>query len=93
LMPSPVRRILGGLWRWALAAGAALFLTALEIAALGYFPGLPRDTQIVHRVLWQLALPMVLAFLLSIVCAFAYDIKLPESPASHGGTGTAGSVA
>jgi len=56
-------------------AGAVLFLAALEIAGWGYFPGLPPDTEILGGVLWRLAVAIVLAYLLSALCAFAYDIE------------------
>ena len=74
-MPPFLRRVLGGLWRWTLVAGAVLFLVALEIAGWGYFPGLPPDTEILGGVLWRLAVAIVLAYLLSALCAFAHDIE------------------
>jgi len=75
LMPGPMCRVLGGLWRWPLVAGGLLFIAALEIALLGYFPGLPRDREVVLRVLWQLAPGIIAAFLLAYLCGFAGDIE------------------
>jgi len=80
-MPSPVRRVLGRFWRWALAAEVVFFLAALQIATFGYFPVLPRDTQVLHRALIQLGSAIILAFLFSIICAFAYDIEARPRPA------------
>lgn len=74
-MPSSVRRVLGRFWPWALAAEVVFFLAALQIATFGYFPVLPRDTQVLHRALIQLGAAIILAFLFSIICAFAYDIE------------------
>lgn len=78
LMMPALRRALGSLWRWALVAEAVLFLTALEISSVGYFPGLSAERQILVRVLWRLALAIILAILLSIVSAFASDIEARE---------------
>jgi hypothetical protein len=80
-MPSPVRRVLSRFWRWALAAEVVFFLAALQIATFGYFPVLPRDTQVLHRALIQLGSAIILAFLFSIICAFAYDIEARTRPA------------
>jgi hypothetical protein len=75
MIPAKIRRPLGFLWRWALAAGAIQFLAALEIAAIGYFPGLPRDQQIVYRVLLEIGAGILVAFVVSIVSAFAFDVE------------------
>jgi hypothetical protein len=75
ILPSPVRRILARLWRWPLVVGTVLFAIALEIALFGYFPGLPRDQDVVLRFLWDLAPAIIAAFLLSYLCAFARDIE------------------
>jgi hypothetical protein len=83
LIPAKIRRSFGFLWRWALAAGAIQFLAALEIAAIGYFPGLPRDRQIVYRVLLQIGAGIILAFVVSIVSAFAFDV---EAQTRNGGS-------
>jgi amino acid transporter len=80
-MPSSTRRVLGRFCRWALAAEVVFFLAALHIATFGYFPVLPRDTQILHRALIQLGAAIILAFLFSIICAFAYDIEARPRPA------------
>jgi hypothetical protein len=80
-MPSSMRRTLGRLWRWTLAAEVVFFLAALQIATFGYFPELPRDTQVLHRVLIQLGFAIILAFLFSIVCGFAYDVEARSRPA------------
>jgi hypothetical protein len=82
-MPSSMRRTLGRLWRWTLAAEVVFFLAALEIATFGYFPGLPRDTQVLHRVLIQLGSAIILAFLLSMICAFALDVEARSRPSQR----------
>jgi hypothetical protein len=79
LISAKIRRPLSLLWRWALAAGAIQFLAALEIAAIGYFPGLPRDLQIVYRVLLEIGAGILAAFAVSIVSAFAFDIEAQTS--------------
>jgi len=79
-MPPSMRRTLSRLWRWALAAEVVFFLAALQIATFGYFPGLSGDTQVLHRVLIQLGLAVILAFLFSIVCGFAYDVEARSRP-------------
>jgi hypothetical protein len=78
-IPGLVRRALGQTWKWALAASALVFLAALEIAAIGYFPGLPRDTQALTRILWQLAAAIIAAILLAIAGALAADAEARSS--------------
>ncbi len=80
-MPSSMRRVLGRFWRWALVAEVVFFLAALQIATFGYFPALPRDIRILHRALIELGAAIILAFLSSIICAFAYDIEARPRPA------------
>jgi hypothetical protein len=80
-IPSPMRRTLGRLWRWTLAAEVVFFLAALHIATFGYFPGLPRNTQDLHRILIQLGWAIVVALLSSIICGFAYDVEARSHPA------------
>jgi len=79
-MPLSVSRFLGRFWPWSLTAEVVFFLSALQIATFGYFPELPRDTQTLRRVLIQLGAAIILAFLLSIICAFAYDIEARRRP-------------
>jgi hypothetical protein len=75
LLPAPVCRVLGKLWPWALAAAGVLFLAALEIAVVGYGPREPGQTQFLGKVLWRLALAIVLSLLLSFLCGFAHDVE------------------
>jgi len=75
-----MRRALGRLWRWILAAEVVFFLAALQIATFGYFPGLPRNTHDLHRVLIQLGGAIIGAFLSSIICGFAYDLEARLHP-------------
>lgn len=62
MIPAKIRRPLAFLWRWALVAATIQLLVALEIAAVGYLPGLPRDQQIVYRVLLELGAGILVAF-------------------------------
>jgi hypothetical protein len=75
LLPAQLRRSLAWVWLPALIAAAVLFLAALEIAAIGYFPGLPRDTPALTRILWRLAGAIVAAVPLAIIAGFAQDIE------------------
>lgn len=74
LLPRTLRRFLGGLWRWTLAAATTLFLIALEIAVFGYVPGVSDPTQILHTC-WTILLAGLVLFLLSFLGAFAHDIE------------------
>jgi hypothetical protein len=75
LLPAPVRPFLRALWPWSLGACAGFFLTALEIAVVGYFPGLPRERLALDHILMGLGLAIIVAFLIAIVGAFAADIE------------------
>jgi hypothetical protein len=82
-MPSCMRRTLGRLWRWTLTAEVVFFLAALQIATFGHVPGLPRDTQVLHPVFIQLGSAIILAFLLSMICAFAHDVEARSRPSQR----------
>jgi hypothetical protein len=70
-IPRPTRRILARFWRWPLVAGSVFFLAALEIAIFGYIPGVPGQRQILDRILWRLAGPIVISFLISVLFGLA----------------------
>ena len=77
LIPRPLCRVLGGIWRWTLAAAAILFLSALEIAVIGYIPGVPGQPELLRGVLmFQLAPAIVLSLLLTFLSGFAHDIEV-----------------
>lgn len=75
IMPEALRRILARVWGLALVSAAILFLAALEIATIGYFPGLPQETQALTRILWRLASAIITAVALAIVAGFARDLE------------------
>jgi hypothetical protein len=75
LLPARVRPFLRALWPWSLGAGVGFFLAALEIAVVGYFPGLPRERLALDHILMGIGLAIIVAFLIAIVGAFAADIE------------------
>src|SRR3974390_2338601 len=70
--------ILARVWRLALISAAILFLAALEIATIGYFPGLPHETQALTRILWRLAVAIIAAIAWAILAAFAHDLEVGD---------------
>ncbi|MGB8261304.1 MAG: hypothetical protein WCE75_13175, partial [Terracidiphilus sp.] len=76
LLPCGVRRILGVLWPWALAASGVLFVGALEIALLGYCPWVPRVREVLTRFLMQLAVVLLGLFAFTYICGFAHDAEV-----------------
>jgi hypothetical protein len=74
LIPVAARRVLGRLWRWTLAVGIVLFLAGLEIAVVGYVPGVTGQTRILH-LCWGILLVGLALFLLSYVFGFAHDLE------------------
>ena len=76
LLPRGVRPVLGVLWPWALAAAGALFVGALEIALLGYCPGVPRVREVLARFLIRLAAVLLGLFAFTYICGFARDAEV-----------------
>lgn len=74
LIPAVARRALGGTWRWSLVGGTVLFLVALEIAVVGYVPGVTSQIRILH-VCWTILAAALGLVLLSLVAGFAHDIE------------------
>jgi hypothetical protein len=74
LMPSAGHRVLGKFWRWTLTAGTVSFLGGLEIAVVGYVPGVSDQLRVLH-VCWTLLLVALVLFLLSFLSGFAHDIE------------------
>ena len=74
MIPEAARRALGGSWRWSLLAGTVLFFAALEMAVVGYVPGVMSQIRILH-VCWTILAAALGLFLLSIVEGFAHDIE------------------
>jgi len=81
LIRPPARRILGRFWRWPLVCGTVLFLAALEIAVVGYVPGVSGRTRILH-LHWGLAYVLLACWPLAVLSGFAHDIEA-RSPLDH----------
>jgi hypothetical protein len=79
LIPPPARPALGCLWLWTLAAATVLFLIALEIAIVGYVPGVTGQTELLH-ICWKLLGVALLLYILSILSGFAHDIEAQSRP-------------
>jgi hypothetical protein len=74
LTPVSARRVLGRFWRWTVAAGTILFLVGLEIAVVGYVPGVAGQTRMLH-LCWGILLAALALFLFSYPCGFAHDLE------------------
>jgi hypothetical protein len=74
LIPAPARQLLGRLWPCTVAVGTILFLAGLEIAVVGYIPGVTGQTRILH-LCWGIPLVALALFLLSYLSAFAHDLE------------------
>jgi hypothetical protein len=75
LIPPPVRRVLGKLWGSTLVMGTVLFVAALEIAVVGYVPGVSGQTRIPH-ICWTLLLFALVFYFLSFLSGFAHDVEV-----------------
>jgi hypothetical protein len=75
ILPARLRTVLARMWSPALISAAILFLAALEIATIGYFPGLPHETQALTRILWRLAAAIISAVVLAILGGLAHDLE------------------
>ena len=80
LLPPPLRHVLSRIWRWTLIAGTVLFLIALEIAVVGYFPGITDQTRLLHTC-WTILLVALGLYLLSFLSAFAHDVEARNATA------------
>jgi hypothetical protein len=74
VLPENVRRFLAKLWPASLAAGLLLFLAALEIAIVGFVPGVSNPDQRLY-ICWYLLLAALILFIFSFVAGFADDIQ------------------
>ena len=73
LVPGPMRPVLGRFWRWTLVAATVLFLAGLEIAVIGYVPGVSGQIKILH-VCWTLLLIALALIFFSFLSGFAHDL-------------------
>jgi len=74
VLPESVRRVLAKLWLWSLIAGSLLVVMALEIAILGFVPGVNEPDLISIIMLSSLGVGLGV-FLLTFVAGFAHDIE------------------
>ena len=74
VLPENARRFLARLWPASLATGLLLFLAALEIAIVGFVPGVSNPDQRLY-ICWYLLLAALILFIFSFVAGFADDIQ------------------
>ncbi len=85
LIPHSIRKPVGRMWPWTLSASTVLFIAALEIAIVGYVPGIWDQTEILH-ICWGILAIVLALFLVSIISGFACDMEaasLKEEPQHH----------
>jgi hypothetical protein len=70
-LPVGMRRLLSRLFPWSFGAFLCLYFTALEIAIVGYVPGMPEPLSI----LWTTAYLLMGVFLFTAVAGLAYDLQ------------------
>jgi hypothetical protein len=78
LLPMALCGFVQGWWRWTSVAATVLFLAALEIAIVGYVPGVTGDIAALH-ICWALVLAGLGLFVISFVLAFAHDLGMRSS--------------
>jgi len=81
LIPPRVRDVLGRWWRWTVVTATLFFVAALEMATVGYVPGVTEPTRILH-ICWTLVLAAIALFLVSFISGFAHDLQARERAAS-----------
>jgi len=74
ILPERGGRSLSSIWKWSLAACSLLFLMALEIAIVGFFPGITNQDMLLYVCWGFLAISWILLHV-SFVSAFAHDIS------------------
>lgn len=74
LIPHSIRKPVGRMWPWTLSASTVLFIAALEIAIVGYVPGIWDQTEILH-ICWEILAIVLALFLVSIISGFACDME------------------
>lgn len=70
-LPVGMRRLMSLLFPWFYGAFLCIYCLALEIAIVGYVPGVPEPLNL----LWTLAYLMLGVFLFTAVAGFAYDLQ------------------
>jgi len=74
-LPITLRNFLSKLWPWSLVVYVLVFVFGVEIAIFGYPLLWIFSANLTYTIQWSLALIMVLLWPISIVTAFAHDIK------------------
>lgn len=75
ILPIQIQKLLTTLWPWSLVISAGLLVFALEIATTGFVPGV-NDPEVALSVMLLCLGMEVIAFPLTFVTGFAYDIVL-----------------
>lgn len=76
LLTQKVRKHLAVIWPYTLTATAICWLTAIEIAIFGYFPG-QTDPDMILNICWTFLLFAMIFVNMSFVSGFAHDIERP----------------
>jgi hypothetical protein len=79
IVPTPVATALASLWPWLIVVGVVLYASALEIAIVGFVPGVS-DPDLVLLVCWSALLAMFLVLVLALIGASAAERRLPRTP-------------
>ena len=74
-LPITLRNFLSKLWPWSLIVYVFVFVFGVEIAIFGYPLLWIFNANVTNIIQWSLALIMVLLWPISIISAFAHDIK------------------
>lgn len=74
VLPENIQRVLARLWPISLAAGLLFFLIALEIAIIGFVPGVNGPDQKLY-ICWSFLGAGLVTFLFTFVAGFAQDIQ------------------
>ena len=74
-LPISLGNFLSKLWSWSLIVYVLVFVFGVEIAIFGYPLLWIFSANVTYTIQWSLALIMVLLWPISIITAFAYDIK------------------
>jgi hypothetical protein len=73
LLPAEARPALSRIWPWTIAASTALSLVALEIAVVGYVPGVSDQMELLH-ICWKTLGVALGLYMVSVCSGFAQDI-------------------
>jgi hypothetical protein len=74
VLPVGFRPILGKIWPGTLPAFMLLFLRALEMAVIGWFPGI-KDPRTILYTCWSILGGVIMLIFISFISGFAYDME------------------